>query len=106
LTHHEFRLSELEQKNRYLRRIAGDNDGVVDFRDIEDRQFATFEEDVDWILSRLEKIGIGEVVCVDLTRPEFDIPVVRVVIPGLEGPHDEDDYIPGPRARAVAGGSA
>lgn len=102
LTHQEFLPAELEQKNRLLRRMAGDQNGSVDFSRIENRQFATFEEDVDWLLKQLDKIGIDEVVCVDLTRPTIDIPVVRVVIPGLEGPHDEDDYIPGPRARAIA----
>ena len=38
---------------------------------------------------------------VDLTRPDFAIPVVRVVIPGLEGPDDHPRYVPGPRARAA-----
>jgi ribosomal protein S12 methylthiotransferase accessory factor len=103
LTHREFKLSELEQKNRLLHRIAGASSGVVDFAGIADQQFATFEEDVEWMLARLGNIGIDEVVCVDLNKSEFDISVVRVVIPGLEGPHDEDDYIPGPRARAIAG---
>ena len=103
LTHREFKPPELEQKNRLLHRIAGDNSGVVDFAGIADQQFATFEEDIDWMLAQLGNIGIDEVVCVDLNKPTFDIPVVRVVIPGLEGPHDEDDYIPGPRARAIAG---
>ena len=42
-----------------------------------------------------------QVVTVDLTKPEFELPVVRVVIPGLEGPDDDDDYVPGTRARAV-----
>ena len=103
LTHREFKPSELEQKNRLLHRIAGNNSGVVDFAGIVDQRFATFEEDVDWMLAQLGNIGIDEVVCVDLNKPALEIPVVRVVIPGLEGPHDEDDYIPGPRARAIAG---
>ena len=54
------------------------------------------------MLAQLGSIGIDEVVCVDLSKPAFDVPVVRVVIPGLEGPHDEDDYFPGPRATAIA----
>ncbi len=102
LTHREFEPSELEQKNRLLRRTAGEKIGVIDFTSIADRQFATFEEDVDWMLVQLVNIGIDEVVCVDLSKPAFDIPVVRVVIPGLEGPHDEDDYVPGPRVHAIA----
>ena len=41
-----------------------------------------------------------EVIVVDLTRSGIDLPVVRIVVPGLEGCSDEPDYVPGPRARA------
>jgi ribosomal protein S12 methylthiotransferase accessory factor len=44
----------------------------------------SFDEDVVWQLNRLRAIGIQRVVVVDLTKPEFGIPVVRVIIPGLE----------------------
>lgn len=46
----------------------------------------SFDDDVSWELSRLRSAGIGQVIAVDLTREEFGIPVVRVVVPGLEGP--------------------
>ena len=49
-------------------------------------------------------VGIAEVVTLDLTGPEVGVPVVRVVIPGLEGPDDHDAYVPGPRARRFVGG--
>ncbi|WP_428981180.1 TfuA-like protein [Marinomonas rhodophyticola] len=35
---------------------------------------------------------------IDLTKPEFDIPVVRVIAPGLEGIHDVLGYVFGQRA--------
>jgi hypothetical protein len=38
---------------------------------------------------------------VDLTMPEFNLPVVKIVIPGLEGVPDGPDYVPGARAQAV-----
>jgi YcaO-like protein with predicted kinase domain len=44
------------------------------------------DADVQWELGRLRSAGISEVVAVDLTRAEFAIPVVRVIVPGLEGP--------------------
>ena len=56
------------------------------------------------MLGRLRAVGIAEVVTLDLTRPEMGVPVVRVVIPGLEGPDDHDAYVPGPRARRFVGG--
>jgi len=46
----------------------------------------SFDADVAWELAALRSIGISEVVAVDLTHQDFGIPVVRVIIPGLEGP--------------------
>lgn len=63
----------------------------------------TLAEDIAWTLDRLRGVGIDEVIAVDLSRDRFQIPVVRVVIPGLEGVYkgEHSDYSPGPRARAV-----
>jgi ribosomal protein S12 methylthiotransferase accessory factor len=46
----------------------------------------SFDADVAWELAALRSAGISEVVAVDLTHQDFGIPVVRVVVPGLEGP--------------------
>jgi ribosomal protein S12 methylthiotransferase accessory factor len=65
----------------------------------------TFEADIAWQLDRLQTAGITRVICVDLTKPECGIPVVRVIIPGLEGIGDWAgfaDYLPGSRARRRA----
>jgi putative methanogenesis marker protein 1 len=43
-----------------------------------------FLEDIHLILQRLQSRGIDRVIAVDLTRPEIGIPVVRVIVPGLE----------------------
>jgi ribosomal protein S12 methylthiotransferase accessory factor len=59
----------------------------------------TFEEDVNWELTRLRAAGLGQVVVVDLSRPGLGIPVVRVVIPGLEPLDNMPGYLPGARAR-------
>jgi YcaO-like protein with predicted kinase domain len=66
----------------------------------------TLDADVAWELERLEAVGITRVVMVDLTKPEFGLPVVRVVIPGLEGVDRSPGYTPGARARAVLEGRA
>jgi YcaO-like protein with predicted kinase domain len=60
----------------------------------------TFEEDVEWELHRLQAAGIERVIFFDLTKQELNLPVVRVVVPGLE-PHRGDDCLPGSRARAL-----
>jgi ribosomal protein S12 methylthiotransferase accessory factor len=59
-------------------------------------------QDLRWELERLRAAGIERVVAVDLTRPVFGIPVVRVVIPGLDGDIRHPHYTPGPRARRAA----
>jgi len=59
-------------------------------------------QDLRWELERLQSTGITRVVAIDLTRPDFGIPVVRVVIPGLEGDIRHPHYTPGPRARQAA----
>jgi len=61
----------------------------------------TFEEDIAWELDRLRSIGVKQVIVVDLTKAEFGLPIVRVVIPGLEGSDHVPGYAPGARARAL-----
>ncbi|UVF18822.1 YcaO-like family protein [Microvirga terrae] len=56
----------------------------------------TIEDDLRWLLDRLNAKGFDSVLAVDLSRPEFGLPVLRLVVPGLE--HPGDDAIPGPRA--------
>ena len=46
----------------------------------------SFDADVAWELAALRAAGLSEVVAVDLTHEDFGIPVVRVIVPGLEGP--------------------
>ena len=58
--------------------------------------------DVTRELDRLRAAGIRQVILVDLTRPEVGVPVVRMVVPGLEGWTDKvAPAVPGPRRRAV-----
>jgi YcaO-like protein with predicted kinase domain len=59
-------------------------------------------EDGRWALGQLSAAGVERVVAVDLTRREFEIPLVRIVIPGLEWDPHHPNYRPGPRAREIA----
>lgn len=54
------------------------------------------------MLAALRSAGLRQVAVVDLTRPELGLPVVRVVVPGLESMWDAPGYTPGPRAQAVS----
>ncbi|WP_437938942.1 YcaO-like family protein [Sorangium sp. So ce341] len=63
----------------------------------------TFNADVAWELERLRAAGVKRAIAVELTRPELGIPVVRVVVPGLEPLSGDRSYVPGARARAQQG---
>jgi ribosomal protein S12 methylthiotransferase accessory factor len=63
------------------------------------RSGETFDEDVEWELGLLRAAGIERAVVVDLTRTELQIPVVRMIIPGLEPSHQHVPCRYGARAR-------
>ncbi|MFP2912380.1 YcaO-like family protein [Pyxidicoccus sp. 3LFB2] len=71
------------------------------FQDVPSQDGATLEEDLAWVMGKLMAVGLSQVVAVDLTKPELGVPVVRVVVPGLEPTHEAPGYVPGPRARKV-----
>ena len=62
----------------------------------------TPEADLDAALAALGRCGIAHVACIDLSREEIGIPVMRIVIPGLEGPWETDGQPRGLRTRAAA----
>jgi YcaO-like protein with predicted kinase domain len=64
--------------------LAGE--AVHDFKTVPQFESDSLDADVAWELDGLRSVGISDVVVVDLTREEFGIPVVRVIVPGLEGP--------------------
>lgn len=82
---------------RRIRRVGH----VRSFKDVPTFEGDTINEDVEWALRRLRATEIEHVVVVDLTKAEFRIPVVRVVIPGLEGTHTVPGYAPGKRANEI-----
>ena len=58
----------------------------------------TVDADLQDQVSRLQGVGIEQIVVVDLSRPDLGVPVVRVVIAGLEGADHSRSYAPGRRA--------
>jgi YcaO-like protein with predicted kinase domain len=75
------------------------------FSEVPSRNEEIFEKDVNWELKCLSKAGLQRVVVIDLTKPEFGLPVVRVIVPGLE-PIPASGYSPGRRARLAIAGKA
>jgi ribosomal protein S12 methylthiotransferase accessory factor YcaO len=56
-------------------------------------------EDIELMLMRLRGAGLERAIAIALTQPDLGIPVVRVLIPGLESWAGDDGRI-GPRAEA------
>ena len=102
----EFTPAGTMQKRRLAENLLRGSRPVRKFRSSVSHAAATLSDQLDFLLARLRACGIDQVAAVDLTHAEIGIPVVRIVIPGLEAPHDDPGYIPGPRARAAAAGAA
>jgi ribosomal protein S12 methylthiotransferase accessory factor YcaO len=95
----------LARRNAEARALMCAAASPLSFQEAANAQFDSPEADVEWILTRLRSIGLTQAVAVELTQPEFGIPVVRMVVPGLEGfDHHSAQYLPGARARAVREG--
>jgi YcaO-like protein with predicted kinase domain len=60
----------------------------------------TSEADLDAALDALSRCGMPQVACINLVRQDVGIPVVRIVVPGLEGPWLNKAQPLGVRARA------
>lgn len=87
---------------RAQRRYAAEETGPRAFTAVPSHAAETLEGDVDFALRRLRDVGVRRVAMVDLTRPEIGWPVVRVIIPGLEGIGDLPGYLHGARAATLA----
>ena len=72
------------------------------FAAVETHETGSIEEDLAWELQRVRAIGVAQVIAIDLTKPAIGVPVVRVVIPGLEGIHEAPGYMTGARCRRQA----
>jgi YcaO-like protein with predicted kinase domain len=70
---------------------------TVDAGGLVSQAMPVFEADVHILLRKLRLAGLDRVVVFDLTHPGFDISVVRVTVPGLEG-YRFDGTAPGRRA--------
>jgi YcaO-like protein with predicted kinase domain len=74
-----------------------------DFTSVPTFASGSIDQDVAAELDALRSAGLSEVIAVDLTREEFGISVVRVIVPGLEGPTGIVSCLLGRRAMNVIG---
>jgi len=98
ITPDEFTPQAIGRKCGFARELIGRGPPARDFSACAHYHSDNFDDDLAWLLERLREVGCDQVLSVDLSRPDIGIAVVRAVIPGLEAPHDDDNYIAGPRA--------
>ncbi len=98
MTPDEFTPQAISQKCRFARDLIREGKPQRSFEAAPEFVSDDFAGDMDWLLGQLDQAGCPQVLRVDLSKPEIGLSVVRVVIPGLEAPHDDDGYLPGPRA--------
>ncbi len=72
------------ERTKRLNRYWFDASDEVDFGDIQSFDSDDFLTDIRRTIRRLEDAGLDRVIVADLTRPEIGVPVVRVIVPGLE----------------------
>lgn len=91
------------RRARACRQLLAEQTHAQAFEEVANFEADAIAQDIDWTLERLHAVGVDEVMVVDLTQDRFQIPVVRVVIPGLEGVYKDghSDYVAGARAAAA-----
>lgn len=60
-----------------------DAEHTCQYGEVESNVFCNILDDIQHMLRRLEAQGLDQVIVVDLTKPEFNVPVVKVIVPGL-----------------------
>ena len=102
----QYAQSQDREAHLQLLREITDTAGTRDFHQCATFEGDTLNADVAWEIGRLQNAGFRQIAAIDLTKPAFQIPVVRVIIPGLEGVPDATGYIPGRRYRDAMKGGA
>ena len=73
-----------ERMKRINKHWFNDSHKSMDISQIKDRSKTNFKEDIETCRDLLRKNGFKKIYYVDLTRSEVEIPVARVIIPGME----------------------
>lgn len=96
----DYEYDALEERAAKAREILSGLDPEMDFRDIGSVEAGSFEDDIAGTLASLKRVGLDQVVALEIGKPGFRFSVVRVVVPGLEAAFEgpSSNYVPGARA--------
>jgi ribosomal protein S12 methylthiotransferase accessory factor len=99
-----YQASARTRRLKDCRALMADHQPIRNFLKIPSWEGESFADDLNEIVRRLQSVGLHQIAVVDLTKPAFGIPVVRVVIPGLEGAMEGPEYVPGARCHSSSFG--
>ncbi len=95
----EYQSWQKVEYQKLMRSGLMDTPSHIDFNSIVSWEQDSIEEDLTVLITQLKDKNLPTPLMVDLTKAEFNIPVVRVIAPGLEGIHDVPGYVFGQRAK-------
>ena len=80
----DFRKTIGYERTKRMNRYWFESEKKVAFNEISSHDTDDFLSDISYVTTALGRSGLDRVIVCDLTRPEIGVPVVRVVVPGLE----------------------
>ncbi|MDD1719237.1 MAG: YcaO-related McrA-glycine thioamidation protein [Methanoregulaceae archaeon] len=80
----DFRKKIGYERTKRMNKYWFESESEVDFTGIGSKDTDDFRDDILAVIGLLKKAGLDRVIVADLTRPELGVPVVRVIVPGLE----------------------
>lgn len=73
-----------ERMKRINKHWFGESKKIIGLDELKNKSSSSFKEDIQITTKEIKKCGMGKAFYVDLTRDEVKVPVVRVIIPGME----------------------
>lgn len=103
ITAADYQADARESRHQNAREIHDSHMPCRFFGDVPSLETDCLAEDLERTKEALKSVGINEILHVNLTKPALNIPVSRIVVPGLEGAYEgpHADYLPGKRAMAL-----
>ncbi|MEM1288712.1 MAG: YcaO-like family protein, partial [Pseudomonadota bacterium] len=98
----EYGSRKLTSRVRAARAQLESSTPVLDFSSIPSRFHQAMRPELDHTLEAIRRTGLKQAIWVDLMQEALGVPVARLIVPGLEAPHDDPQYVPGERAMRVA----